>query len=354
MAVVARARAQWVVVAIVIVSAALATPAVEAGAVRLSRRHVLARTGAALGGTLLGAGGAPALRPSRARAANVPAYCDEAIDVLASPTRKIYLCGTAHVSQDSALLVRSLIRSVRPSSVMIELDEQRFASLMASPAERKRAKGDSDLLRGLWADLRGPGSLADRIARAQSNAIGRSLSQLYESMEGLGFESGDEFRVAATEALDGGAQLVLGDQDVRTTLDSLRDALRSTDLRALFGAPPVQLDSQSGERQAALYGLASAGGGEEMDKEALGAMIATLKERQNTRAIVLALQESTPALYTALIAQRDAFMARSLDAQCAGSTIVAVVGMAHLDGIGRALLAADPTLTAQPKRGCHV
>ncbi|KAJ1635981.1 hypothetical protein T492DRAFT_424001 [Pavlovales sp. CCMP2436] len=86
----------------------------------------------------------------------------------------------------------------------------KMATLCVCSTERR--SGDKDLLRGFWRDLQSPGSLGERVGRAQSNLIGRTLSQMYESMEGLGFETGDEFRVAATEALDSGAQLVLGDQ----------------------------------------------------------------------------------------------------------------------------------------------
>lgn len=319
-------------------------PSAEAKAA-LSRRAALARTGTALGAALLG--GRPVLLPPPAwSAVSAPPFCDEAVDVLVSPTRKIYLCGTAHISEESALLVRDLVRTVRPSSVMIELDRARFDSMMAAPVDGKKKRSDSDLLRGLWTDLRSPGTLGERIGRAQSNAIGRSLSQLYESMEGLGFQAGDEFKVAAVEALNSGAQLVLGDQDVRTTLDALRDSLSRTDIRALLTSPTIQL--ADGTEMAVDGGN---GNNAALDKASVSAMVATLKERQNTRAIVGALELGTPALYDALIAQRDAFMAKSLDA-AKGPVIVGVVGMAHLDGIGRNLMANDPTLRIEPKRGC--
>jgi hypothetical protein len=332
----------------------------------LTRRTMLRTSGAGLGGSLLFS---PFCPPDALAVATLPAYCDEAVDVISSPTRNYYLCGTAHISQDSALLVRQLIRAVRPNTVMIELDRPRFEALMekaptasfdsppsdskanAKETPTKVASKDEDVLRGVWTDLRGPGSLGERIKRAQSNAIGRTLAQMYSQMEGLGFESGDEFRVAAIEALNGGSQLVLGDQDVRTTLDSLRDALAKTDLRALLAAPSPELSKMQGE-----YGAAGQMGSldtSNMDSAAVSSMIAMLKERENTRAIVRALQESTPELYGALIAQRDAYMANSL-LKANGKTVVAVVGMAHLDGIGRKLMAADPTLRMAPKRGCPV
>lgn len=336
--------------------------------VPLSRRVALSRAGAAFGGSVFYFARGSPLHPLDAlaavpAAAALPAICDSAVDVIANADRTYYLCGTAHISQDSALLVRQLIRTVRPDSVMIELDRPRFDALMAKSVEptfdspsapRATAPAKSDesddpnILGGVWKDLRrGPGNLGERIKRAQSNAIGRGLSGMYKSMEGLGFETGDEFRVAATEAMSSGAQLVLGDQDVRTTLDSLRDALGKTDLRALFAPPSPELSNLQGE-----YGLNPAGvtGGNLTNSDVNG-IISMLKERENTRAIVRTLRESTPELYGALIAQRDAYMARSLRG-AKGKVIVAVVGMAHLDGIGRILMEADPTLAAMPKRDC--
>ncbi|MBU0480855.1 MAG: TraB domain-containing protein, partial [Proteobacteria bacterium] len=43
--------------------------------------------------------------------------------------RKIVLIGTAHVSKNSADLVRKVIAEERPDSVCVELDEKRFESL---------------------------------------------------------------------------------------------------------------------------------------------------------------------------------------------------------------------------------
>jgi pheromone shutdown protein TraB len=299
-----------------------------------------------------------------AAAPALPPICDSAVDVIANADRTYYLCGTAHISQDSALLVRQLIRTVRPDSVMIELDRPRFDALMAksvapifdSPSAQpptassaKDASGNPNILSGIWNDLRQPGSLGERIKRTQSNTIGRGLSSLYKSMEGLGFETGDEFRVATTEALSSGAQLVLGDQDVRTTLDSLRDALAKTDLRALFAPPSPELSKLQSE-----YGLNAAQiSGSSLSNADVAGMITMLKERENTRALVRTLRESTPELYGALIAQRDVHMANSLRG-AKGKVVVAVVGMAHLDGIGRALMEADATLAPVPKRGCQV
>lgn len=171
----------------------------------VDRRALLASGAAAMGSVLL-----PPMAFATT-AATLP-QCDQAVDMLTGVDgRRIFLCGTAHISAESAALVRDLIRSVKPNTVMVELDRARLESLFAKDsldAPRKGRKSSS-----VWDDLRGPGTIGERVGRAQSNAIGRVLSDMYESLEEMGFSSGEEFRVAVAEALNSNAQVVLGDQD---------------------------------------------------------------------------------------------------------------------------------------------
>ena len=46
--------------------------------------------------------------------------------------KELILIGTAHVSRQSAEQVKEVIERERPDSVCIELDEQRFQSVMES------------------------------------------------------------------------------------------------------------------------------------------------------------------------------------------------------------------------------
>ena len=49
-----------------------------------------------------------------------------------SPHINIYLCGTLHVAQTSADMVKDVIRCVQPDFVMLELCEARIDNLMVS------------------------------------------------------------------------------------------------------------------------------------------------------------------------------------------------------------------------------
>ena len=49
------------------------------------------------------------------------------------------------------------------------------------------------------------------------------------------------------------------------------------------------------------------------------------------------LEKMAPALYQALVSERDAYMAAGLNGLDELETIVAVVGVAHVDGIERSM-----------------
>ena len=65
-------------------------------------------------------------------------FPEENVTRITYQDKEILLIGTAHVSQDSVALVRSVIEQERPDSVCIELDQDRYSSLK-NPAEIGRA-----------------------------------------------------------------------------------------------------------------------------------------------------------------------------------------------------------------------
>jgi len=64
--------------------------------------------------------------------------------------------------------------------------------------------------------------------------------------------------------------------------------------------------------------------------------VEALKERRNVRNIMASLKSSLPEVYQALIGERDVYMSNSI-LKANGQKTVAVVGMAHMDGIERTL-----------------
>jgi pheromone shutdown protein TraB len=70
--------------------------------------------------------------------------------------------------------------------------------------------------------------------------------------------------------------------------------------------------------------------------QAISKMVEALKERATIRQLMGSLKTSLPEVYQALVAERDVYMASSL-LKSGAKSAVAVVGMAHMDGIEREL-----------------
>lgn len=284
------------------------------------------------------------------------ALCDAAITTVKSATgQDITLIGTAHISADSAILVRDSIRALQPDTVMVELDPSRAGKLMQrskgvvsadvkAAEEAKRGEGNATPSYGI-------GQIAGRLVRgdlagAAENGVGFGLSSLYKQMDSMGFQSGAEF-VAAVEAADSiGATVLLGDRDARVTIQRLRDAMFE-----VLKDPPQSTGAQP---PAAL--LAAAGGANaeisQMTKETVESTLSVMKQRETVRELTAYLRTEVPPLYTALIGERDEYMARSLLGSD-GRRIVAVVGLAHVDGIEGVILRAGGQKGAPPS-GCRV
>ena len=61
--------------------------------------------------------------------------------------------------------------------------------------------------------------------------------------------------------------------------------------------------------------------------------VETMKTKENVKKIMGQLQRVAPFLYEALVSERDVYMATGLNGLNELETIVAVVGIAHADGI---------------------
>ena len=59
-----------------------------------------------------------------------------------------------------------------------------------------------------------------------------------------------------------------------------------------------------------------------------------------------AIREDFPEMYSALIGERDSFMAESIE-NADSNTMVGVVGIAHMDGIEKALIKDGYTVLQQ-------
>ena len=96
------------------------------------------------------------------------------------------------------------------------------------------------------------------------------------------------------------------------------------------------------------------------DKNSVTGAIETIKTRSTVKELVKDLRESLPSIYSALVDERDEYMTQSLlsrlseQPRSAPQRVVAVVGLAHEDGINRRLARAGyAAAPAPPRRLCQ-
>ena len=137
-----------------------------------------------------------------------------------------------------------------------------------------------------------------------------------------------------------GAQLVYGDRDVNDTLREIKSAFSSLQLMQVMtaGLPPPEI-------QSIMMDMANGG------IESLGDNVELLKTRENARALSTYMTTVVPDVANVLIHRRDKTMAMNLHKYCGERKGVAVVGLAHVDGIEREWQAIENTRTKQPKLG---
>ncbi|KAL3810695.1 hypothetical protein ACHAXA_004641 [Cyclostephanos tholiformis] len=212
-----------------------------------------------------------------------------------------------------------------------------------------------------------PFDVNSRLVDAGSRVVGESVKNMYTKLESEGFKAGDEFATSVREGLAIGSTIVLGDRDVEVTLRRLTRALVRTDIRKLL-APDSEVERSMEEllpegmkkslRQSSSN--AGVGGGSDIgpgntdrmtsmgldvsiDKRDFNDFVETMKAKDNIKKIMSALRNTAPEIYEAMVAERDEYMGRGLDElgqNLTGRSIgrtVAVVGMAHVDGIERFL-----------------
>ena len=248
------------------------------------------------------------------------ALCDPAVSVLRQGDKEVTLIGTAHISDESAALVRRVIRQVQPDTVMIELDRERAGRIPGVMSTDGSGNAPADSPPRSY----GAGQIAMRLLRgdvseASTDAVGLGLSSLYKSLDGMGFQSGNEFVVAVEEAQRLQATVLLGDRPVRVTLGRLRDALGSL----LATAAEAKARGQEGTAAPpALLAEAGLTDSSELTYENVKTTMTVLKERQNVRALVSYMKAEANPMYEALIGERDAYMV------CLGATARAIVARA--------------------------
>ena len=209
--------------------------------------------------------------------------------------RTFLLVGTAHISQESADLVKMVIEQEQPDCVCLELDDKRYQAL----TQKKK-----------WEEL----NLKTIVKNKQlSTLLVQLLMGSYQKRMGgkLGVTPGAELLAAANTAKNLQIPISLCDRDVRITL---RRAWKSTS----FFKKGYLLTSL----------LASLFDKEEVSEEKLQ----ELKQKDVLTELMDEMGSALPDLKRVLIDERDIYLNEKIKSSM-GKRIVAVVGAGHIAGM---------------------
>ncbi|MBW2363325.1 MAG: TraB/GumN family protein [Deltaproteobacteria bacterium] len=213
--------------------------------------------------------------------------------------REFLLVGTAHISRESADLVREVIEAERPDAVCVELDAQRFAAL-----SQKRRFDSLDLKQVIRSRQLAP-LIANLLLASYQKRLGGAL----------GVAPGTELMEAAHTAERLGIPMSLCDRDVRITL------------RRAWAAMSFWKKS----RLVSEF-LASAFDHQEIDE----AELRRLREGDVLSELMAELGQAMPELKRVLIDERDTYLSQRIR-ETDGQRVVAVVGAGHVEGMRAAL-----------------
>lgn len=220
---------------------------------------------------------------------------DENVTVLDYQDKKIMLIATAHVSKESAELVKKIIEEEHPDSVCVELDEDRYNSI-----QNPNAWENTDIIKVikekkvgfLMANL-ALGSYQKRIAKQLNTNVGGEMLQGIESAKQVG------------------ATLVLADRKIQTTFLRIWRKLSLWEKGKLILSLLFSFDDDSTIS----------------DKDLQELLKADMLE-----SVLIDMRKQFPKIGEILISERDQYLASKIKG-APGKKIVAILGGAHVPGV---------------------
>lgn len=209
--------------------------------------------------------------------------------------KEFILIGTAHVSKHSADQVKEVIEAERPDAVCVELDQQRYQSIM----EGNRWK-DTDIFKVI------------KEKKATLLLMNLAISSFQKRMaKQFGIQAGQEMIQGIHSAKDVGAELVLADRDIRITFSRIWGGI-----------------GLKGKAMLLMQVIAGIFSNDSISEEELEKM----KKQDTIDAILKDFTKAFPRLKVPLIDERDQYLAQKIK-EAPGDKVVAVLGAAHVPGI---------------------
>ncbi len=207
----------------------------------------------------------------------------------------ILLVGTAHISQESVQLVRTVIEQEKPDCVCLELDDKRFQALT------KKEKWQSLDLKVIIKNKQLSTLMVSLLMASYQKRLGKQL----------GVTPGAELLMAAETAKKLNIPISLCDRDVRITL---RRAWKSTSFL------------KKGYLLSTLF--ASLFDKSDISEEQLR----EIKQQDVLTELMAEMGNTLPELKRVLIDERDIYLVEKIKSS-PGQRIVAVVGAGHVQGM---------------------
>lgn len=234
--------------------------------------------------------------------------------------RRAVLIGTAHVSPDDAELVRQVILHEVPSCVVVELDPSRLSRLGLTDADVPQ----------LFVPPSAPNETAGNWAtEALASLLRGVLTSAYDSYSAQGLQAGCDFLAAIKSAQDVDAErITFADIKSEETLFNLLEALGKVGFFN-FGVRYIRL---SAGLSADLASFVAKDGAPDMNPASLIAQIKLWF--RSSPDILRRLKCEIPEFYNVIIHSRDCRLSAAVsDHSCDTGTTVAVMGLAHLEGV---------------------
>ncbi len=208
--------------------------------------------------------------------------------------KDIILIPTAHVSVESAKLVKETIEKENPDSVCIELDEGRYNSL--KDPEKWKNTNVIDVIKQKKVTM----LIANLILSSYQKNIAKKLKTKPGQEMIQGMESAEKM----------GSELVLADRDIQTTFKRI--------WRHMGFFEKIKLT----------VSLIFADDEEEVSEDELSDLI----KRDNLENVINDLGKTYPQIANTLLHERDEYLAYNIK-NAPGDKVVAVLGAAHTPGV---------------------
>jgi len=209
--------------------------------------------------------------------------------------KEIILIATAHVSRESAELVKQVIEEERPDSVCVELDEERYKNI-----QNPKSWENTDIIKVI--KMKRVGFLLANLA----------LSSYQKKMaKKLDTPVGGEMLQGIESAKASGATLVLADRNIQTTFLRIWRKLGMWEKTKLLTGLIFSFDD---------------------DTEITNQDLQDLLQEDMLQSVMASMRKEFPKIGEILISERDQYLAAKIK-DAPGKKIVAVLGGAHVPGV---------------------